>query len=346
MPSYTLNELIEKMEPQARRDMALIDRCIDGLGLYAAQITAEDRDSSKIEKTRAFVETLVGYWGLDDSEYYAKAKTLEDYLRAFDNRVFEARTGGAVTGDVFQTASNVIYGLYRYGEEMVVCQGADAMGNILDVSDMMKDIARAWDFEPDILSDLTARLESEVRDMLDSITLPGYPVSGVVNAGYAVTQAVMFENDLGIVLAHHPDAPSPFVTWRFGIDDEGGKWYEWGNYFSTENRAKIDYISRVGDYTERYGITDRQLPTAAVEMNAEQNCNMIDGVKNNEDEPKPDLTDGQTHDEIRELAPETLPEENDEKPSVLKQIKESREAPHKPKNDTPSKKKSKEGPEL
>ncbi|MDR1021212.1 MAG: DUF4316 domain-containing protein [Synergistaceae bacterium] len=346
MPSYTLNELAEKVEPQARRDKALIERCIDGLGFYAAQIAEEDRNSSKIEKTRTFVETLVGYWGLNDSEYYTKAKPLEDYLRVLDDRVSEARTSGAVAGDVFQTALNVIYGLYQYGEEMVVCQGADAMGDILDVSDMMKEIARAWDFESDILDSLTARLESEVRDMLGSITLPGHPVSGVVNVGYAVTQAVMFENGLSIVLAHHPDAPSPFVTWRFGVDDEGGKWYEWGHYFSTESRAKIDYISRVGDYAEQYGITERPLPTAAAEADAEQNYNMIDGVKNNEGEPKPDLTDGQTHKKLCELAPETLPEDNGEKPSVLKQIRESREASRQSPKQKPERENELQGPEL
>jgi hypothetical protein len=346
MPSYTLKEIIEKMAPQDRRDMALIERCMDGLGLYAAQIAEKGRDLYKIEKARTLVEIFVSFWGFEDSESYAKAKPLEEYLQAFDDRVSEARAGGLVTGDVFQTAPNVIYGLHRYGEELVVNLGADAMGDILDVCDMMKEIAQAWDFEPDILSDMTTMLESEVQDLLDRITLPGQPVSGVVNLGYAITQAVMLENGLGIVLAHHPDAPSPFVTWRFGIDDEGDKWYEWGHYFSTESRAKIDYISRVGVYAELYGITERPLPTAAVEMDAEQNCNMIDGVKNNEGEPKSDLTDGQTHKELRELAPETLPEENGEKPSVLKQIRESREAPHKPKNDTPSKKKSKGGPEL
>ena len=32
MPTYTLSELNEKMEPQARRDKALIGRCVAGLG--------------------------------------------------------------------------------------------------------------------------------------------------------------------------------------------------------------------------------------------------------------------------------------------------------------------------
>jgi hypothetical protein len=55
-------------------------------------------------------------------------------------------------------------------------------------------------------------------------------------------------------------------------------------------------------------------PEAGVEMSTEQNYNMIDGLHNNMAVPKADLTDGQTHEEIRELAPETLA---GEKPSVL-----------------------------
>ena len=222
MPSYTLDELIEKMEPQAHRNHALIRRCVDGLGLYAAQIAEQDRHSSKIDKMRMLAETLVSYWGLNDASFYKYAKPLEEFMDAFDARVDAARTGEKITSDVYQTSHNVIYGLYCYGEDMVTSQGADAMIEILDMNDLMKEIGDAWDFEPEVIDGLAARLTAEVRIMLEKITLPGQSVSGVLNAGYEITQAVMFENDMGIVLAHHPDAPSPFVTWRFGMDDAGG----------------------------------------------------------------------------------------------------------------------------
>lgn len=67
---------------------------------------------------------------------------------------------------------------------------------------------------------------------------------------------------------------------------------------------------------------------AAAEMTGEQNYNMIDGIPNNESSPKADLTDGQTFEEIRELAPEMLPEE---KTSVLAQLREARETARCPK---------------
>ena len=94
MPTYTLDELQKLMEPQAQRDMALISRCVDGLGLYAAQIAAQNKSSDKINKMRMLTETLVSYWGLNDESFYKNAKSLEEFLDAFDERVFEAKTSG------------------------------------------------------------------------------------------------------------------------------------------------------------------------------------------------------------------------------------------------------------
>ena len=51
------------------------------------------------------------------------------------------------------------------------------------------------------------------------------------------------------------------------------------------------------------------------------NYNMLDGRLNNEPPERPDLTDGQTYEEVRELAPETLPEE---KPSLMERLKAER----------------------
>ena len=66
MPSYTLDELNKMMEPQAQRDKALINQCIEGLGLYAAQQRRDSFFSSKPDEMRKLVENLVGYWCLDD----------------------------------------------------------------------------------------------------------------------------------------------------------------------------------------------------------------------------------------------------------------------------------------
>ena len=51
------------------------------------------------------------------------------------------------------------------------------------------------------------------------------------------------------------------------------------------------------------------------------NYNMIDGVVNNTPPVRPDLTDGQTYDEIEALAPETLPSD---KPSIMEKLRADR----------------------
>lgn len=54
------------------------------------------------------------------------------------------------------------------------------------------------------------------------------------------------------------------------------------------------------------------------------NYNMLDGRLDNEPPERPDLTDGQTWEEIRELAPETLPGAAGEKPSLMELLKGER----------------------
>lgn len=51
------------------------------------------------------------------------------------------------------------------------------------------------------------------------------------------------------------------------------------------------------------------------------NYNMLDGRLDNEPPERPDLTDGQTYEEIKELAPETL---QPEKPSLMERLKADR----------------------
>ena len=49
---------------------------------------------------------------------------------------------------------------------------------------------------------------------------------------------------------------------------------------------------------------------------------MIDGIVNNAPPARADLTDGQTFEELKELAPETLPSE---KPSIMEKLRAERQ---------------------
>ena len=67
---------------------------------------------------------------------------------------------------------------------------------------------------------------------------------------------------------------------------------------------------------------DNYLRNAELDLEGEKgNYNMIDGIVNNDPPIRADLTDGQTHEEVRELAPETLP---NEKPSVMEKLRADR----------------------
>ncbi|GHU79349.1 hypothetical protein FACS1894191_1940 [Clostridia bacterium] len=77
-------------------------------------------------------------------------------------------------------------------------------------------------------------------------------------------------------------------------------------------------------------LTEKYSCLAAAEMSAEQNYNMLDGRVNNLPAARADLTDGQTYAEMKELAPETLPEE---RPSVTEKLEAAKRAV----KDTPKK---------
>ena len=87
------------------------------------------------------------------------------------------------------------------------------------------------------------------------------------------------------------------------------------------------YRSRIAEHV-RHGqvIEVPQDYLRSAELTVEQNYNMaLDGLLNNIASPKSDLTDGQTYDELRELAPESLPAEihaAGEKPSLLGQVEQ------------------------
>lgn len=83
----------------------------------------------------------------------------------------------------------------------------------------------------------------------------------------------------------------------------------WQRTFTKESVVPDEY--RIDNYLKN------------AELSVEQGYDLIDGIINNEKPRGADLTDGQTHEEMRELAPETLPEE---KQSVIGQLRECQEA--------------------
>ena len=157
----------------------------------------------------------------------------------------------------------------------------------------------------------------------ERFALPGAPEASHVVHGYEITCSIWFDNQRGFAIGHNPNAPDPFVCWQFTAEN-GARDFYWGRYCGSEKAAAANYAARTLAHMKDELCGEIPNPLAAAEMSAEQNYNMIDGLRNNMAVPKSDLTDGQTHEEPRELAPEALA---GEKSSVLEQIKEAKDAP-------------------
>ena len=144
---------------------------------------------------------------------------------------------------------------------------------------------------------------------------------------YVLTPGVHNAEDLGRYCLSHADETEVPGDWQGGNDPaalgkhisetEKGVFTSHGYLNLSGDEWKEQY--RAGDIPARYRIFNY---LAAAEMSVEGNYNQIDGVINNEGPRRADLTDGQTYDEIEELAPETLRDKD--KPSILEQLKEAK----------------------
>lgn len=107
------------------------------------------------------------------------------------------------------------------------------------------------------------------------------------------------------------------------VDSMGTIFVDWDNGSGLGVAYGEDRVRRLEPERSRQPGQDH---LRGAEIDAEQNYNMVgDALINNVKTPKADLTDGQTHEEIRELAPETLPAEiqsGSERPSLLGQVEQ------------------------
>lgn len=107
----TLDELINAMEPQARKDKALISKCVDGLTEYAAELRQKAGDAGKeqISALRRLVDELAGY---TDAETFLQC--IRDELPNHPVTGFRYET---LTDDpaIRKQVDDILYDLY--GEE-------------------------------------------------------------------------------------------------------------------------------------------------------------------------------------------------------------------------------------
>jgi len=209
---------------------------------------------------RNLISDLVPYWGLDQDQ---DAQPLEDFLQEFDRKIEAIIYDAAVPDDSLEVCNKTIEGLYLYGIEMSVAQGSDAMGAILDVSDLINEVADKFGYPTAEYRDIANQLLDEVRTLLMDYELPGQSIEGDNVKNYIVKQAILYDNDIGFALAHNPEAVSPYVTWQMTYD-EGKLDYYWGKYYSLEENALVNYIERTTDYENIYAVKEKALPEPIV----------------------------------------------------------------------------------
>ena len=77
----------------------------------------------------------------------------------------------------------------------------------------------------------------------DRFVLMGNEEHGEDNQGFTITRSIMIDANQGYVIAHNPNAVSPFVCWQFYIRD-GERHYNWGIY-GDEQVAIDSYNARL-----------------------------------------------------------------------------------------------------
>lgn len=162
MPYYTLNELAESMEPQARKDKAMAVRCIDGLTEYAAELRQRAGAAAldRISSLRELVGYLAAYWGLRD-----EPGGMDDvgYQEFFDHRLAEAGTAERPWSPTPEQKSDTVYGLYRFAMDLIPNLGVEAEKDILGSRDLIREIEQSWDFGSPLLDRLCAHIETAME---------------------------------------------------------------------------------------------------------------------------------------------------------------------------------------
>jgi hypothetical protein len=161
--TYTLTELINLMEPQAKKDAELTAQACIGLSKFAAELAVSDRpnwlrDAISIRET---VDLLSDFWGLEET--YPDT----DFLRHFDS-VMESALRAPFE---FESANEkqreaVMYGLARYAHESISVGGLDFSKYISAAQNLMIKVAHRWESVQPLCDILNAGIGSELDTLV------------------------------------------------------------------------------------------------------------------------------------------------------------------------------------
>jgi hypothetical protein len=147
---------------QTQYDRLLMRRCVEGLGLYAAQCAASDPQSPKLAEIRNLIEDLISYWSLDDG---ADAIPMENFLRSFDQRLHAAETDM----DALLYRADTLGGLSLYMDEISGTHGDEMKDHISAVNDLIQEITAFWNDELPLHSDASAFIQETTQEEMNPV---------------------------------------------------------------------------------------------------------------------------------------------------------------------------------
>lgn len=71
-----------------------------------------------------------------------------------------------------------------------------------------------------------------------------------VVGGYTILERRQV-SEVMIAVGHHPTAPAPYATWK-AYEHTNFQSFNQGHYFSTEQKAMVDYFQRIAEAWENY----------------------------------------------------------------------------------------------
>lgn len=162
MPYYTLDEVAESTEAQAKADKALAVRCVGGLTQYAAELRqkAGPGAQERIQALRELVGCLASYWGLEDEPGGMDEAGCRE---AFDRRLAEAGEADRPWSPTPEQKSDTVCGLYRYAMDLIPNLGVEAEKDILGSRDLIREIEQFWDLASPTLDQMCAGIETAMQ---------------------------------------------------------------------------------------------------------------------------------------------------------------------------------------
>lgn len=171
MPWYSLDVFSAMAEENAQDDQALARRCIEGLTGYAAELRqrAGPGGQARTQALRKLVDSIASYWGLWDEEL---PMVRENFLIAFDCRMKNADTATAPLQTSAALTADVLYGLYRYGLDLIPNMGSDAAEELHSITSLIQEAAKFWDVGSPVVDQLCTNIDAALKHQTERERAP------------------------------------------------------------------------------------------------------------------------------------------------------------------------------